>query len=519
MHYGVLMEGNRPIKFTWVEVCTLYIYFAALFILFIMLPESLWRTLQSRDSFIVLGVIGTWRYSWWMTHFIRALIYEYTSFPARRKASDTLWASGWRPEKICIMMTTYNERQDLTQAVLNGLVSELESVGVPAQLFVGTSGAYDERVIEDHLKNIHITIPFETIFVRQNQPGKRFAIGSVLRAMSRKGIRGDIPVIFLDGDSIIGPDCLRQCLPFFELFPQMNALTTDEIAVIHGPYWIKLWYSMRFAQRHLVMQSHALSRKVMTLTGRMSIFRACHVVDPEFISTVEVDHLYHWIWGEFRFLSGDDKSTWYHMLKRGGELLYVRDALVYTVEYVDGTGFKRMRENLLRWSGNILRNGARAIKLGPSQVGYFIWWCLIDQRIAMWTTICGAVSILIITIFVHPAFIFGAILWIGFSRMTVAVILSRYGGRLSFLSPLIIYFNQFVNAGVKIYLLFRLSKQRWANRGDQSSGFGETSSRERANIIIANSLTGLCFIILIMALMVYEGVINLRFIEISTWLH
>ncbi|MFT7221768.1 MAG: glycosyltransferase Alg8 [Candidatus Azotimanducaceae bacterium] len=42
---------------------------------------------------------------------------------------------------------------------------------------------------------------------------------------------------------------------------------------------------------------------------------------------LEADHLEHWLWGNFRFLSGDDKSTWYYMLTQDAKMLYVPDAL------------------------------------------------------------------------------------------------------------------------------------------------------------------------------------------------
>jgi len=58
------------------------------------------------------------------------------------------------------------------------------------------------------------------------------------------------------------------------------------------------------------MQSHALSGRVLTLTGRMSVFRGEHLTKIDFIRLVEADCLDHWLWGRFRFLSGDDKSTW-----------------------------------------------------------------------------------------------------------------------------------------------------------------------------------------------------------------
>jgi len=40
-----------------------------------------------------------------------------------------------------------------------------------------------------------------------------------------------------------------------------------------------------------------------------SISKTPIVVEEEFIKAVEADYLDHWLWGRFRFLSGDDKST------------------------------------------------------------------------------------------------------------------------------------------------------------------------------------------------------------------
>ena len=64
------------------------------------------------------------------------------------------------------------------------------------------------------------------------------------------------------------------------------------------------------------MQSHALSERVLTLTGRFSVFRATHIVGHEFIRLQEADYLDHWLWGKFRFLSGDHKSSWYALLQQ-----------------------------------------------------------------------------------------------------------------------------------------------------------------------------------------------------------
>src|SRR5205809_6427012 len=127
------------------------------------------------------------------------------------------------------------------------------------------------------------------------------------------------------------------------------------------------WVDVRLAQRHLAMQSIALGKKLMTLTGRCSILRAREVVQERFIRLVEDDHLDHWLWGRFRFLSGDDKSTWYSLIESGYQMLYVPDASVLTIENIGERPYQRVQQNLMRWSGNTLRNGSRALALGPGR--------------------------------------------------------------------------------------------------------------------------------------------------------
>ena len=176
--------------------------------------------------------------------------------------------------------------------------------------------------------------------------------------MSRAGIGKDDFVIFMDGDFVLHPGAGAQAaIPLFALDPELHALTTDEHVMVRGPWWMQSWLNMRFAQRRMAMQSHALSNRVLTLTGRCSVFRATHIVREEFIRLQEADYLHHWLWGTFRFLSGDDKSTWYTLLKRGVKMTYVPDAVGHDDRSRRRLRHARMVENLRRWSGNMLRNG------------------------------------------------------------------------------------------------------------------------------------------------------------------
>jgi glycosyltransferase Alg8 len=461
-------------QFVWraADVLKLYLYIGVLIVAFAKCPNNIWDG-AAGHIIVVLGTLGTWRYSWWFTHFIRAQIYQRSVFPRTRRKADRLWNSGWRPERLYFMMTTFNEQRETTEKVILSIIREAREVSVPTTVFVGTAVSFDEEVIETTINLFAKDLDLEVIFVRQNQQGKRIAMGLALRAMSRKEVASDSPVVFMDGDSILAPGCLRKCLPIFHLYPKVHALTTNEKSIVFGHNWMQKWFDLRLAQRHMVMHSHALSKKVLTLTGRMSIFRAAKTVEAGFISMVESDNLNHWLWGRFRFLSGDDKSTWYWLVRERAQMLYIPDALVYTVDHVDpGTLYKRVVQNMLRWSGNMLRNGARVIALGPKHVGPFIWWCVVDQRLVMWTTLVGPIAMVLASIVISPLVFWAFLIWVLTSRLLLSMAFFYYHGRIDMSFPFILFANQIVGAVIKIYVLFRLPQQRWANRGDQRINFG-----------------------------------------------
>jgi len=232
------------------------------------------------------------------------------------------------------------------------------------------------------------------------------------------------------------------------------------------------------------------------------------LLDLRFIRLLEADHLNHWLWGDFRFLSGDDKSTWYYMLTIGAKMLYLPDAMVYTVEHVHGSGVARMVQNFRRWSGNMLRNGARAIALGPRRVGFFIWWCLVDQRIAMWTMLVSPIMAIMASTLHTASYFVSYFIWIAISRMALCLAMYGYSRRVSLTYPFILYLNQLINAAVKVYCLFRLSKQRWTNRGNQTAGY-EVSVGQRIREAMASYLTVLYVSTLCLAIVSYTRLIEL----------
>ncbi|MCV6545882.1 MAG: glycosyltransferase family 2 protein [Cohaesibacter sp.] len=491
-------------KWTLQVLLKISLYFALCLIGILSIPNVFWDT-RIQQITLVIGALGLWRYGWWFTHAVRAYLYGRFMYPKMARQGCEIWDSGWRPRHLHFMMTTYKEHRQITEMVVRSIIREVEDSEVAATLWLGSSDRYDEDIIEDFLKREAADLDITLRIIRQNVSGKRAAIGLVLRAMNRLPVRPDDLVVFMDGDFILDRGAVSRCLPLFKLYPDLQACTTDEEVICLGPRWIEHWLKMRFAQRRLAMQSHALSRRVLTLTGRMSVFRAKHLLQLEFIRLLEADHLSHWLWGTFRFLSGDDKSTWYYMLKSKAHMRYVPNAMGYTVEVIEGSGLERMVQNFRRWSGNMLRNGSRAIALGPRHMPFFIWWCLIDQRLSMWTMLVSPTLAVLGTLIVGPAYLLSYILFIAVSRMLLSLFLYRYSRRVLMSYPWILYFNQLINAAVKVYCIFRLSKQRWSNRGNQSAGLGGNDLTEMARNAMANWCTALAVMLLVLGTLFLSG--------------
>lgn len=443
-------------------------YAAVIVAALLAVPDSTWDRIGTR-LFVSIGVVGAWRYSWWLVHLVRALVYGRVRFPRLRRRCERLWNEGWRPRRVSYVITTFKERPETSRAVAASIVNECRTTGIPARVYLGSGLPEDEDVIREQLSRTARDVDLELVIVRQNRPGKRAALGLALRALSRAGLDPDEPVVFMDGDTILQPGFLRRCLPLFAVRPDLDALTTAEQAVVLGPAWVGTWLEMRLAQRHMTMQSHALSNKVLALTGRCSVFRGAEVLRSEFIRLVESDNLEDWLWGSIPFLSGDDKSTWFALLKKPGgtTLLYVPDAMVCTVENIVGNGWDRMRFNLLRWSGNAIRNSGRVIALGPRRIGWFIWWCVVDQRVSMWTGLLGPTAAILNLFWGDPGFTLLYVAWVAFTRLLLALPLFAYARRVRPAFPLFLYLNQLANSVIKGYLVFRPATQRWLNRGDQ----------------------------------------------------
>jgi mannuronan synthase len=443
------------------------------FLVVVLLPERAWHVRGS--GLLVVGAIGLWRYAWQLINALRAGYYSLFVFPKLRKAAENLPVK--YPSRLYLVIPSYFEDIAVSREVFRAIVREIQEIPSEVKAYVSV-GSKEEAELITHIVKSCPGNERLTLFLLKQEQGKRVAMGHILRAIARDYNRisewhedaaNDL-VIFMDGDSLLGSHVLKKSLPFFRLMPDLGAATTDEMGIVYTQSKMaEEWYNIKFSRRNNLMKSHSLSYRVLTLTGRFSVFRTALVVNEEFVRYVEADHMDHWLFGRFRFLMGDDKSTWFYLYKTGWKMLYVPDALVYSLESRQMSFFKLSFYLLFRWSGNMLRTNWRAITLGSRKAGSFLWCSLLDQRISMWTTLVGPVGILLLTIFNSIFYLPFYFVWVILVRTMQLWILVLQGHRLRvYHLPLLIY-DQWLGSLVKIFCVFNLDKQIWIKTREEDA--------------------------------------------------
>jgi mannuronan synthase len=408
---------------------------------------------------------------------------------------------------VFFIVTSYRITPETTTHVYRSAIAEAVRYGAPATIVASVVEIADQRLIKALFRQMRPPDHVRLMFVRLPGLGKRVGLGVALRAVARTIPRPDAAVVILDGDALVRPGTLTRCLPLFHAQPGIDGITTDQDALVQGGPWITAWFRWRFAQRHMHMSSLGLSRRLLNMTGRMSLFRIEVATDPSFIQMVEDDHLDHWRLGRFRLLTGEDKSTWLWLLERGRGMLYVPDVRTVTLESPPAPGFFRPTSMLmLRWFGNMLRASGPAIALGPRTVGPFAWWCLIDQRLSMWTPLIGPTVAILFALAYSPVFLYTYLLWIGTTRLLLSLAMLTQRERISGLYPMIFYYNQLYGAVVKSYVLFRLDRQRWTRQNIAlERGLGVWQARLHA--WGSAYLHGLAMLLLVTAVALWSGVL------------
>lgn len=441
---------------------------------------------EVRQAVLVIGVLGMWRYSWAAMNFTRAVIFRHFAYPRRKKRAHAAYAAQPQRAHAFFLTTSYKIETEVTIPVYRSIFLAASKSENGATIVSSVVDGADARLIQ----KIYDTMPVnmasvKLIIDRIPGTGKRDALAKSLNLIARECPTPHDIIIFVDGDSCVPEDIVAQSAPVFT-DRKVGALTTDEKVDIPQPGLFRDWFELRFDQRQVMMCSMGLSNRVLTLTGRMSVFRADLATKPDFINAVQHDYIDHWRLGRVNFLTGDDKSTWFWLMKNGYEMAYLPDVASSSMETQPKPTFVGSAVALMvRWFGNMLRTNGRALDLSPKQIGFFTWWSILDQRMSIWTTLAGPLCVLAVAVTFDAAVIPAYIAWVMLTRYIFCTAICLFRGR-SF--PItytgLLYFSQLFGAAVKSYVLFRLDRQKWTR---QASGAGTSTKQPIGARLIAAS--------------------------------
>ncbi|TYC64035.1 glycosyltransferase family 2 protein [Stappia sp. BW2] len=461
------------------------LYMLVIAIVVLLLPDEAF-TSKTQEVLLVLGLLGIWRYTWGIIHLLRSLWYRKIAFPRiRRTAKAKADEAGYG--HAFMLITSFRIDAPTTLKVYRGAFEAAMRAPAGATVIASIVELGDQRLIEQLYRSMFgDEQPFKLDFVRIAGTGKRDALTYGFEAISRYNPGPNDTASVIDGDSIVPADLVEKCANIFLINPRVGALTTDETCTVEGRDIFRKWYSLRFAQRQILMSSNGLAKRVLTLTGRMSMFRAQLVCRPEFYRHINEDFIEHWRLGRIKMLTGDDKSSWYWLLKNGYLMYYVPDVVVETIEQPPVDDFIVSAKVLMtRWFGNMLRTNTRALALGPHKVGLFTWWSVLDQRISMWTCLSGLTMAVLASIFVTPFAFILYLLWVAISRYLVMLTFLTVRKEVSITYPFLLYFNQIFGSFIKVYIFFRMDKQRWT-RQNTTLGGSESRFRHYYKIVSSN---------------------------------
>ena len=440
---------------------TLYLTFLG--VLALCVPSEVF--VPGSENFIFLiGAVGIWRYGVGMLHFVRGMFFLKWVYPRVSKKVQAM-GDATDPSHVFLMVTSFRIDAFSTAEVYDSIIQEAIDCGWPTTIVCSIVEYSDEVIMRTLWSKRNPPSRINLKIVRIPGTGKRDGLAYGFRAISRFVPDERAIVAVVDGDTVLNSGVVRKTASYFGYFPKLGALTTNEFCEVRGSYVMSQWHKLRFAQRHLNMCSMALSNRVLTLTGRMSVFRASVVTDPRFIADVEHDSLDHWRLGTFKFLTGDDKSSWYSLMRMGYDTWYVPDASINTIEHPPDKNFLRASKKLMfRWYGNSLRQNSRATKLGMSRLGWFTYYVLWDQRMSMWTSLLGLLAATLGAIKYSFSYLLIYFLWIGLTRLLLTLLLKASGHSIGPAYPLLLYYNQILGSLMKIFVFFRLDQQSWTRQ-------------------------------------------------------
>ena len=422
-----------------------------------------------------LGIIGFWRHGWGMVNFLRAIYFRHETLRGDRPLARGFY-------NLSILLPVYSQSDEMLRAVAASIVESVRSV--PGRVLVVCAyRSEDQKALLSGAIEGECDVVMQ--FVRQIGMGKREAMADALNLMKASFPDGEGNfTLLMDGDTILTPDAIRRSIGEMQVDPKTGAVCVNEVPLVEGEILFTAWRWLRSVQRNQIMSSFALSRRVLVLTGRFSMYRSEILLQTDVINRIRKDFLVRkdlYI----SLLTGDDKTTWLEVLRRGYDIRYLPDAFIYPVEQQDSekSFVKETIALTTRYSGNMARANLHIDAWRGAKGKLHFQYGLLDQRISMWTSLLTPL-VLLLSLFFDSFDVF--ILFLTYALLIKnlqALALAASGRAYDPYFPYLIFYNQVMSSAVKIFAFAYLHRQKWNNQNIASVSDDRAREMDRESCI------------------------------------
>ncbi|KAG0296716.1 hypothetical protein BGZ96_008761 [Linnemannia gamsii] len=392
--------------------------------------------------FVPLGIIGFYRYLWFVIKLLAYFFYR----PMQPKENPT-----YRAEyDVTIIVPTIDAGEEFKEAAHSWLVNN------PKEIIIIT-----ETKMKDALQELANSVDPTRIRVLTVPKANK-------RLQMVEGIRNTTSeiIVFADDDAIWGPDTLEYILACFE-DPNMGGVGTSQTVKSVGRYqtvW-EVLAGFRLTIRNIeIAASTHIDGGVCCLSGRTAAYRTCILQDPQFQYNFTHDF---WL-GKYPLNSGDDKFLTRWMVYHGWNtyIQVCKEAELLST-------FKnnwRFVKQVLRWTRNTWRSDFRSLfterKIWSRHP--YVAFTMIDKIFNPITLLSGPISVIVMAAkgeFHLPLWdiIISYIVWLMLTRIVKLLPhLFRRPQDIIWVPAFLIFGYYF--AIMKIYALFTLHEVGWGTR-------------------------------------------------------
>jgi len=414
-------------------------------------------TLQVALLYVPLGVIGLWRWSFWLVRRIGAAAYRPKTQP---------WPEDEPRPMVSVVTPVYNEDQELFDEAVRSW--QRNGVDEIVAVIDKSNVRHIMRCQRDYVNDPTTSTQFRMIITPK--PGKRAALCDGIEMAT-----GDL-IALVDSDTIWDENVTEKVVPFFAK-PTMGGVTVAQrISNPHSIgnvlFDILLWTRYREEVPFLL----GVGKVFNTLSGRTAFYRREALLSPEHKNMHDLRHEF-FLGG--RAVSGDDKRLSHLVIRQGWETGYARGTTVYT----PGLGtLKNFFKQRLRWTRNSWRADLRAVAQG------WVWrhpglaLFMIDRFVMPFVMLIGPVVFTMALI--NHDYVFAGILglwWLASRFIRIFGYFKLHPSKILYLPLYTLY--GYINAALKIYAFATLMENTWATRWSAKRAARKGSFRKSSTVI------------------------------------